>query len=184
MTSYSTLIKAMCLSFIVFEIQPDICRKSPILTYPLAFGAPVGGDSGRISQRSLAPEIQSHWAIVWCCLCDRTFIRFCRTPTCDGRTNRWTDKRTQAHGQCRILVRTFPCLSPKLAYKIPRFFPSRRPSVCLSVRIRSTYRKIRNDPYPVKSLNLSVKIAAKVLCYQSYCSKLKLGNIVNQKKCI
>jgi len=57
MTSYSTLIKAVCLSFIVFEILPVICRKSPILTHTLAFGAPVGGDSGRISQRSLAPEI-------------------------------------------------------------------------------------------------------------------------------
>jgi len=43
---------------------------------------------------------------------------------------------------------------------IPRFSPSRRPSVCLSVRIRSTYRKIRNDPYPVKSLNSSIKIAS------------------------
>ena len=26
-TSYSTLIETMCLSFAVFEIQPDICRK-------------------------------------------------------------------------------------------------------------------------------------------------------------
>jgi len=62
--------------------------------------------------------------------------------------------------QCRILVRTIPCLSPKLAYEIPYLSPSRRPSVCLSVRIRSTYRKIRNDPYLVKSLNSSVKIAS------------------------
>ena len=27
------------------------------------------------------------WAIVRCCLCDATFICFCRTPTCDGRTD-------------------------------------------------------------------------------------------------
>jgi len=47
-----------------------------------------------------------------------------------------------------------------LAYDIPCFFPSRGPSVCLSVRIRSTFRQIRNDPYLVKSLNLSVKIAS------------------------
>ena len=31
-TFYSTLIGTMCLSFTVFEIQPLICRKSPILT--------------------------------------------------------------------------------------------------------------------------------------------------------
>jgi len=30
---------------------------------------------------------------VWCCLCDPTFSRFSRTPTCDGRT----DIRTQGH---------------------------------------------------------------------------------------
>jgi len=41
-TSYSTLLKTMCLSFTVFEIQPVICRKSPILTTPPAFGALVG----------------------------------------------------------------------------------------------------------------------------------------------
>ena len=41
-TSDSTLIETMCLSFTVFEIQPVICRKSPILTTPPAFGALVG----------------------------------------------------------------------------------------------------------------------------------------------
>ena len=34
MTSYSTLIETMRLSCTVFEIQPAICRKSPILTHP------------------------------------------------------------------------------------------------------------------------------------------------------
>ena len=33
-TSYLTLIVTMCLSFTVFEIEPAICRKSPILTHP------------------------------------------------------------------------------------------------------------------------------------------------------
>ena len=33
-TSYSTLLETMRLSCTVFEIQPVICRKSPILTHP------------------------------------------------------------------------------------------------------------------------------------------------------
>jgi len=53
-TSYSTLIETMCLSFTVFEIYPVICRKSPIMTTPPAFGALIGGDPGGISWRSLA----------------------------------------------------------------------------------------------------------------------------------
>ena len=37
---------------------------------------------------------------------------------------------------CRILVRTIPCLSPKLAYKIPYFFPFAK-TACVSVRKNS-----------------------------------------------
>ena len=69
-TSYSTLVETMRLSCIVFEIERSICRKSPILTHPPAFGGPVRFDSGRMSLRSLAPENWSPWVIVLCCLRD------------------------------------------------------------------------------------------------------------------
>ena len=88
-TSYSTLIETMCLSFTVFEIQPDICRKSPILTHPTCIRRP-----GRISWRSLASENQSPWAIVWCC-----FVILRLAVLVELRLV--TDRRTQAHGQYR-----------------------------------------------------------------------------------
>ena len=75
-TFYSTLIETVRLSCTVFEIQPVICRKSPILTYPTCICCRRRGDPGRISRRSLASENQSPWAIVQCCLCDPTFSRF------------------------------------------------------------------------------------------------------------
>ena len=34
---------------------------------------------------------------MWCCLCDPTFSRFSRTPTCDRETDRQTDGRTDGH---------------------------------------------------------------------------------------
>jgi len=48
----------------------------------------AGGDPGRISRRSLAPENWSPWAIVRFYLRDPTFSRFSRTPICDGQTDR------------------------------------------------------------------------------------------------
>jgi len=39
-TSYSAIIETMCLSFAVFEIQPVICRKSPILNHPTCIWRP------------------------------------------------------------------------------------------------------------------------------------------------
>ena len=93
----------ICLSFNVFEIQPVICRKSPIFTHTPAFGAHARVDAGRISRRSLTSEKQNPWAIVWCYVCDPTFSRFSRTPTCVRRTQADTDSQsqTQVHGQYR-----------------------------------------------------------------------------------
>jgi len=42
-------------------------------------------------------KTKSPWAIVWCCLCDPTFSRFSRTPTCGGGPGQ-TDRRTERHG--------------------------------------------------------------------------------------
>ena len=81
----------------------DIAGQSPILTHPTCIWRPAGGDPGRISRRSLAPENQSPWGIVWCCLCDRAFCRFSRTPACDRHGHRQTQTQTDigssAHGQ-------------------------------------------------------------------------------------
>jgi len=43
MTSYSTLVEIMHLCFTVFDIQPVICRKSPILTHPTCIWCPRMG---------------------------------------------------------------------------------------------------------------------------------------------
>jgi len=69
----------------------------------LPIGAP---HPGRISRRSLASGNRNPWAIVWCCLCDPTFSRFSRTPTCDRQTDRQTDtgRRTQGHSIYRACI--------------------------------------------------------------------------------
>ena len=90
----------MRLSCTVFDIQPAICQKSPILAYSTCIWRPRWGDAGGISQRSLAAENYSSWAIVWFYLCDPVFSRFIRTPTCDRHRHR----QTQGHSIYRASI--------------------------------------------------------------------------------
>ena len=91
----------MRLSCTVFETYPVICRKSPILTHPTCIWRPLGVDPGRISRRSLAPEKQIPWAIVWCCMCDPVFCGFDTIPACARQTDRQTDGRTDGRTDTR-----------------------------------------------------------------------------------
>jgi len=49
--SHSSSIETIRLSCTVFEIRRVSYRNAPILSTPLASGAPVPGDPGRISKR-------------------------------------------------------------------------------------------------------------------------------------
>ena len=114
-TSYSTLIETMRLSCTVFEIQPVICRKSPILTHPTCIRRPRRGDPGRISRRSLASENQSPWAIVRCCLCDlRLAVLVEHRIVTDGQTDRHRAISSTADAQHRAVKTGYVKLPPNL----------------------------------------------------------------------
>ena len=55
-TSYSALIETVCLSCTVFDYSRLFVKSRGFWPTPPAFGVLVGGDPGRISRRSLAPE--------------------------------------------------------------------------------------------------------------------------------
>ena len=99
-TSYSTLIETMCLSFTVFEIQPVICRKLPILTHPTCIWRPrrgvtpveFRGDLWRQKTRVFGVSC----GVVCVILCFAVLVEH-RLVT-DGQTDRQTDGWTQGHG--------------------------------------------------------------------------------------
>ena len=53
-TSYSTLIETMCILYRFRDIAGYLSKVADFDPPPPAFGALVGGDSGRVSRRSLA----------------------------------------------------------------------------------------------------------------------------------
>ena len=103
-TSYSTLIETRHL------VAPDTCyRFRDIAGYlskvadfdpPHLHSAPSLG----VTPVEFRGDIwhQKTRVLVWCCLCDPTFSRFSRTPTCDRQTDtdrqRHRQTQTQAHG--------------------------------------------------------------------------------------
>jgi len=93
-TSYSTLIETMRLSCTVFEIQPVICGKSPILTHPTCIWCPRRGwPRSNFAEIFGIRKLESlGYRVVL--FCDPMFSRFSRTPTSDGQM----DGRTQGHG--------------------------------------------------------------------------------------
>jgi len=93
-TSYSTLIE----TFYRFRDIAGYLSKVADFDSPHLHLATVGGDPGRISQRSSASEMQIPCSIVHCCLRDLKFSHFSRTPTCDRRADGRTDGQTDGHG--------------------------------------------------------------------------------------
>jgi len=73
------------------EIQRDICEKVVILSYPLAFDAPVRGVPVGISAPPLVWKIWNGVATRWCKNFEDMFIRFDVIHERDRRTDGRTD---------------------------------------------------------------------------------------------
>ena len=79
----------LCIYLVPFSRYMSYLPKFTKQLQPIqpAFGIPTGGDPTQVLPRSLAPENQSHCAIVWHCLPHRTFSHFSRTLPCDTHTH-------------------------------------------------------------------------------------------------
>ena len=89
-SSQQPSIVTMSLSCTVSEIQRDIGRKSPIVTYFASIWRPSWGNIVGMERTSLASENQSIQAIVRRCLCHLRFSHL-------GKLRLVTDRRTDGH---------------------------------------------------------------------------------------
>ena len=83
------------LTITVSDIEQDICEKIVILSYPLAFDAPLGGGGSR---RNIAtPFVMEKLEEWWCYPMVKKIEDMCNRlgtiPACDGQTDRQTDGR-------------------------------------------------------------------------------------------
>jgi len=92
-TLYSSSIVTMPLSSTLSEISPHNGRKLLVFATSLIFGAPVGGEAVRITQRPLVTKNYNDGPIRWWKNFDDTFSRFDTIHACDGQTDRHTDGR-------------------------------------------------------------------------------------------
>jgi len=83
----------MSLSCTISQIERDIGRLSPFLTYPTSIWRPVGVTCRNFAEVFGVRKLES-LAIVRHCLLDPAFSCSGRVPACDRRTNGRTDRRT------------------------------------------------------------------------------------------
>ena len=100
------------LTISVSEIERDICEKIAILSYPLAFDAPVRGVPVGISAPPLVWKNQNGVATRRWKISKIMFIRFDVIHERDGRTDGQTDKthdnKDRAYASHRAVIKMWP----------------------------------------------------------------------------